>query len=63
MKVQFNLNSGANIHSNNQSGWLDTVEDLSLEEGEWEGYTYEEKWEFAKDWADNYIEIGFEEQE
>jgi len=62
MKVQFNLDSGANIHSRNKSGWMDTVDDLGLEKGEWEKYTDDEKWEFAKDWADNYLEIGFEEE-
>lgn len=36
MKVEFFLDSGANIHSCNKTGELDTVEDLGLEEGEWE---------------------------
>lgn len=59
-RVQFYCDSGANIHSCNKSGWMDTVEDLGLGVGEWEKYTDEEKWEFSKDWADNYIDIGYE---
>ena len=47
MKVQFNCNSGANIHSNNDSGWLSTVEDLGLKEGEWESMTDDEKYEMT----------------
>ena len=62
MKVQFYTDNGANIHSCRKSEWLDTVEDLGLEEGEWEKYSDDEKWVFAKDWADNYIEIGYEEE-
>lgn len=50
MKVQFNINSGANIHSNNESGWLDTVEDLGLEEGEWEAMSDDEKWEITEEY-------------
>jgi hypothetical protein len=30
MKVKFNLDSGANIHSNNKTRWLDTVEDYGI---------------------------------
>ena len=61
MKVKLNVNSGANIHSNNSSGWLDPVKDLGLDEGEWETLSDEDKWEFAREWADNYIEIYYEE--
>lgn len=58
--VQFNVDSGANIHSNNKSGWIDPVEELGCEEGEWEGMTDDEKWECAREWASNYLDIGFE---
>ena len=63
MQVQFNLDSGANIHSNNKSGWLDTEEDLGLDEGEWEEMAYDERYAMAKDWADNYLDIGYEEKQ
>ncbi len=63
MIVQFNVNSGANIHSTNESGWLDTVEDLGLDEGEWEAYTDDEKWQCANEWAQNYLEIYYEERD
>ncbi len=62
MKVRFNVDSGANIHSNNDSEWFDVVEDFDLEEGEWEKYTDDQKWEFAKEWADERIEIWYEEE-
>lgn len=60
--VQFNVNSGANISSTNESGWMDTVKDLGLDEGEWENYTDDEKWQCADDWAQNYLEIYYEEK-
>ena len=65
MKVQFNVNSGANIHSNNESGWLDTVEDLGLAEGEWESLTDDEKYkETIEYWqAMGQPEIFYEEKE
>ncbi len=63
MKVRFNLNNGANIHSNRESGWLDTVEDLGLDVGEWEAYTDNEKYQMAEEWAADHIEIYYEESE
>lgn len=44
MKVRFYLNSGANYHSTHDSGWLDTVDDLGLAEGQWESMSEDEKW-------------------
>jgi len=61
MKVRFNCDNGANIHSNRESEWLDPVEDLGLEEGEWDDLSDDNKWEFAREWADNFIEINYEE--
>ncbi len=58
--VQFNCDSGANIHSCKESGWLDTVEDLGLDEGEWEDYSDEEKEQMAKDWAYRSLAIYYE---
>ena len=65
MKVQFNLNSGANIYSTNESGWYDTVEDLGLEEGEWEKMTDDEKYnECVEYWNGmGYPEMYYEERE
>ena len=64
MKVRFNLDSGANIYSNNQTSWLDTVEDLELEDGEWERLTDEEKYEIQVEWwnGEGNPEYYFEEE-
>ena len=63
MKVQFNCDSGANICSNKKSGWLDPVDDLGLDEGEWQEMSDDDKWHAAKDWAEQYLEIDYEEKE
>ncbi|MCP4987125.1 MAG: hypothetical protein GY928_14090 [Colwellia sp.] len=78
MKVRFNLNTGAKIPPDNQakstsglqatfvsneSGWLDTVEDLGLGAGEWEAYTDDEKYQFTEKWLLDYVHIYFEESE
>lgn len=63
MKVRFNCDSGANIHSNRDSGWLDTVEDLGMAEGEWENMTDDEKFQETEIWANNYLAIWYEEEE
>tara|TARA_R110002096_G_scaffold327284_1_gene521241 strand:- start:842 stop:1036 length:195 start_codon:yes stop_codon:yes gene_type:complete len=63
MKVRFNLDSGANIHSNNQTGWLDTIEDLGLEEGEWESLSDDERHEMQVEWfnGNGYPEYSYDE--
>jgi hypothetical protein len=61
MKVKFFCDSGANIHSC-RSETLDTVEDLGLEDGEWEELSEDEKQRLAVDWANEHLEIYFEEQ-
>ena len=63
MKIRFCCNSGANVHSCNKSKWMDTVKDLGLEEGEWENMSDEERWGMANEWANNYLEIYYEEKE
>ena len=60
--VQFYCDSGANIHFKRTSGWLDTIDDLALEEGDWEELSYEEKMGHVEDWANNYLDMGFEEK-
>ena len=63
MKVQFFCDSGANIHSCKKSGWMD-IEDLTgLTDDEWKELPEEEKYKMAQEWAENYLEIYFEEQE
>ena len=61
-KVRFNVNSSANIHSTNTSEWFDTVKDLGLEEGEWENSDEYTKYQFAEEWANQYLEIYYEEE-
>lgn len=63
MKVKFYCDSGANIHSNRDSGWLDTVEDFGFEPGEWETFTSDEKYKLAEEWAWEKLDIGYEEKE
>lgn len=60
MKVKFNCDSGANIHSC-RTDTLDTVEDLGLEEGEWEAMDDEAKDEILKEWAWERIEMWWDE--
>lgn len=62
MKVKFYCDSGANIHSCRESDWLDVEEDLLFGYGEWEKLTDDEKYEIAVDWANNYLDIGYEEK-
>jgi hypothetical protein len=60
--IQFNLDSNANINSCKESGWLDTVADLGLEDGEWENMTEGQKYELADEWAQQHISIYYEEK-
>lgn len=61
MKVRFNINSGANIHSR-KSRVVDTVKDLGYDEGEWEQLTNEEKDEAVMQWAwNNGLSVWWEE--
>lgn len=62
MKVTFCCNSGANIHSCRKET-LDTVDDLGLEEGEWEKLSEDEKMKFVEDWANDRLEIFYTEDE
>ena len=61
MKVTFFCDNGANIHSCRKET-MDTVDDLGFEEGEWEGLSNEEKQAVVTDWANEHLEIYFEEQ-
>lgn len=42
---------------------MDTVKDLGLKEGEWEKMSEEEKQKMAEDWANDHLQIWFEEDE
>ena len=62
MKVEFYVNSGANIHSCNKSELMN-VEELGYSEEEWNNLTEDEKWKEAEQWANEYLEIGYIEEE
>lgn len=63
MKVIFFCNSGANIRSKHDSGWLDTIDDLGYRDGEWEMLSDAKKHEEAKNWAyENGLEIYYIEK-
>lgn len=62
MRVKFYCDSGANIHSCREET-LDTVKDLGLDDGEWEGFSEEEKYEQVKDWMNDRLEYGLIEEE
>ena len=59
-KVRFFCDSGANIHSCRDEV-IDTVEDWGLEEGAWEKLSDDEKWKVSDEWAQDRLEIGYEE--
>ena len=56
--VKFYCDSGANIHSC-RTEELDTEKHLSLLEGEWESMSEDEKYEMAKEWAFEKLDIGY----
>ena len=66
MKVTFNVDSGANIHSCKSVTW-----DLSTEKGrksfgftanEWLSLSEDEKDEVVREWADQIAEVYWEEE-
>ena len=60
--VEFNCDSGANIHSC-RTQEVDTVKDIGLDEGEWEGMNEEDRDEVVKEWAWERLEIYYNEIE
>lgn len=59
-KLKFNCDSGANIKSC-KSEDIDTVDDLGLDEGEWEEMSEEDRYEVMLQWAyDGGLEIWAE---
>ena len=61
MKVRFYCDSGANIHSCREE-IIDTVQDLGLDEGEWEKLPDEIKGEHVKDWMSGHLDWGWDER-
>jgi hypothetical protein len=59
-KVKLYCDSGANIHSCREE-IIDTVVDFGMEEGEWEALSDDEKWGEANQWAQDRLDIGYEE--
>lgn len=62
-KVKFFCDSGANIHSRNESRVFDTVADIGLDDGEWESFTDDEKYRIAQEWANDHASFGYIEVE
>lgn len=61
-KVKFYMDTGANIKSSKTSRELDTVDDLGLEDDEWESMTEEQKHAVAEEWCwQNGLEVGYED--
>lgn len=59
-KVMFCCDSGANIHSRREEV-VDTVDDLGMEDGEWENLDEEEKYRIVEQWAWERLEIFWKE--
>ena len=59
MKIKLFCDSGANGYSTREET-LDT-QDLGFEDGEWEELTDDEKYKVAAEWANECLEIGYEE--
>ena len=62
MRVKFNCDSGANIHSNN-SDILDVERDLRMTVEEWKAMSEEKKFEICNYWAQEKLQIWYEEIE
>lgn len=58
MRIELYCNSGTNIHSK-RTEVIDTVEDWSLDEGEWESMSEEDQDEMVMDWANERLDIGW----
>lgn len=61
-KVTFYCNSGAE-EGDTRIEELDTVEDLGLEEGEWEEMSEEERYFIVDEWANERLEIWYEDED
>ena len=67
MIVKFFVNSGASIHSTKEVEYdLDTekgVRRFGYSKEEWLNFSHDEKDEILKDWVDQTIEFGYEEND
>jgi len=61
MKIKFFCDSGANIHSCREQ--ILDLEDLGISEDEWNDMSEDDKYKEAEMWANERLEIGFEELE
>lgn len=59
MKVRFCLDSTANIHSCREQ--IINLDDYCISEKEWKEMTEDERFEIVEEWANNYLEIYWEE--
>lgn len=62
MKVKFGCDNGANIHSA-RTEIFDTLEDLGYEDEEWTALSTYEKYELAKEWCFERLDIWVEDFE
>ena len=60
MKIIVHCDSGANIHSRKEDT-IDLEKDWSISDEEWKAMTEDEKFEQVMDWANNHLDIGWEE--
>lgn len=61
MKVKFSLDNGANIHSCREQ-IIDIEKMYDLTDEEWIEMSDDDKYELVQEWANNYIEIYWEDQ-
>lgn len=61
MKIRFYCDSGANIHSSREYEFTPT--ELGFTQEEWKSLSDEQKQKHAEDWANDRLEIGYEEIE
>ena len=59
MKIKLYCDNNANIYSKREEEF--DVEDLGYSEDEWLALSEDEKQKVANEWADEFLEIGFEE--
>lgn len=66
MKVTLNCNSGANIHSTRSETFdLDNADDCNqfgCTKEEWMNFSEDDKQEFCNEWAEQRLEIYYEEE-
>jgi len=60
MKIKVWCDSGANIHSCREDV-LDLEEDLGYTLEEWKEMSEDKKWEVANEWANDRLDIGYQE--